>query len=53
MPKIKIIIYTTFIDDDDSGKNYKTANKIGIKRRIIPNQEGDVKRLLSKFKINI
>ena len=33
-----------FIDDDDSGKNYETANKIGIKgRRIIPNQAEDVK----------
>ena len=36
-----------FIDDDDSGKNYETANRIGIKgRRIIPNKAEDVKKLL-------
>ena len=35
-----------FIDDDDSGKNYETANKIGIKgRRIVPNRAKDVKKL--------
>ena len=39
-----------FIDDDDSGKNYETANKIGIKgRRIIPNQAEDIKKLLIEF----
>ena len=39
-----------FIDDDDSGKNYETANKIGIKgRRIMPNQAEDVKKLLLEF----
>lgn len=43
-----------FIDDDDSGKNYETANKIGIKgRRIIPNQAEDVKRLLLEFNVKI
>lgn len=43
-----------FIDDDDSGKNYEAANKIGIKgRRIIPNQAKDVKKLLSEFKVSI
>lgn len=43
-----------FIDDDDSGKNYKTANKIGIKgRRVIPNQLEDIKKLLLEYEINI
>ena len=43
-----------FIDDDDSGKNYETARKIGIKgRRIIPNSAEDVKKLLLEFKIEI
>lgn len=43
-----------FIDDDDSGKNYETANRIGIKgRRIKPNQVEDVKRLLSEFGVRI
>lgn len=41
-----------FIDDDDSGKNYETANKIGIKgRRIMPNQAEDVKKLLLEFNV--
>ena len=43
-----------FIDDDDSGKNYETANKIGIKgRRIMPNQVEDVKKLLLEFGVKI
>ena len=43
-----------FIDDDDSGKNYETANRIGIKgRRIIPNKAEDVKKLLIEFNIKI
>lgn len=43
-----------FIDDDDSGKNYETANKIGIKgRRIMPNQVEDVKKLLLEFNVKI
>lgn len=43
-----------FIDDDDSGKNYETANRIGIKgRRIIPNQIEDVKKLLEEFEVII
>ena len=43
-----------FIDDDDSGKNYETANKIGIKgRRIMPNQSEDVKKLLLEFNVKI
>ena len=43
-----------FIDDDDSGKNYETANKIGIKgRRIMPNQAEDVKKLLLELNVKI
>lgn len=43
-----------FIDDDDSGKNYETANKIGIKgRRIMPNQVEDVKKLLLELNVKI
>ena len=43
-----------FIDDDDSGKNYETANKIGIKgRRIMPKQAEDVKKLLLEFNVEI
>ena len=43
-----------FIDDDDSGKNYETANKIGIQgRRIMPNQAEDVKKLLLEFNVEI
>lgn len=43
-----------FIDDDDSGKNYETANRIGIKgRRIIPNQSEDIEILLEEFEIRI
>ena len=43
-----------FIDDDPSEKNYKTANRMGIKgRRIVPNQAEDIKRLLTEFNIKI
>ena len=43
-----------FIDDDDSGRNYQTANRIGIKgRRIIPNQVEDIKKLLIEFGVKI
>lgn len=43
-----------FIDDDDSGKNYEMANKIGIKgRRIIPNDAYDVIKSLSEFEVEI
>lgn len=42
-----------FIDDDDTGKSYETANQIGIKgRRVKPNQVDDIEKLLSEFKIN-
>ena len=43
-----------FIDDDDSGRNYQTANRIGIKgRKIIPNQVEDIKKLLIEFEVKI
>ena len=43
-----------FIDDDDSGKNYETANRMGIKgRRIMPNQVEDVRKLLLEFNVKI
>ncbi len=43
-----------FIDDDNSGRNYQTANRIGIKgRRIIPNQVEDIKKLLIEFEVKI
>ena len=43
-----------FIDDDKSGENYETANRIGIKgRKIIPNQAEDVKKLLLEFNVKI
>lgn len=43
-----------FIDDDLSGENYKTANKIGIKgRKIIPNQAEDITNLLLEYRIEI
>jgi len=43
-----------FIDDDDSGKNYETANRMRIKgRRITPNQAEDVKKMLAEFEISI
>lgn len=42
------------IDDDPSGENYKTANKMGIKgRKIKPNQAEDVKKLLVEFAVEI
>lgn len=41
-----------FIDDDDTGKNYETANKIGIQgRRIVPNQLEDIINLLSEYDV--
>ncbi len=43
-----------FIDDDDSGRNYETANRIGILgRKIIPNDAEDVKRMLLEYNIEI
>ena len=41
-----------FIDDDDSGRNYETANRIGIKgRRVIPNDLNDMEKMLKEFEV--
>ena len=43
-----------FIDDDDSGRNYQTANKIGIKgRRVKPNSKEDIMNLLNEFNVEL
>ena len=43
-----------FIDDDDSGRNYQIANRIGIKgRKVRPNQIEDIQKLLIEFKVEI
>lgn len=43
-----------FIDDDDSGKNYETANSIGINGRIVkPNDVNDIKTLLQEYNIDM
>ena len=41
-----------FIDDDDTGRSYETANKIGIKgRRVIPNSKEDILCLLKEYDV--
>ena len=43
-----------FIDDDDSGRNYQTANKIGIKgRRVKPNSKEDIMNLINEFNVEL
>ena len=43
-----------FIDDDDTGKSYKTANEMRILGRVvIPNNVEDIKQMLSEFKIEL
>ena len=43
-----------FIDDDDTGKSYKTANEMGfLGRVVIPNDVEDIKQMLKEFKIEI
>ena len=43
-----------FIDDDDTGKIYKTANEMGILGRVvIPNDVEDIKQMLNEFKIEL
>ena len=43
-----------FIDDDDTGKSYKTANEMGILGRVvIPNDVEDIKQMLNEFKIEL
>lgn len=41
-----------FIDDDDTGKSFDTANKIGIcGRKVIPNSYEDIIKLLAEYEI--
>ena len=43
-----------FIDDDDTGRSYETANRIGIKgRRVEPNSKEDILKLLFEYDISI
>ena len=43
-----------FIDDDDTGKSFETANKLGILgRRVKPNDSQDVLNLLEEYHIEI
>ena len=43
-----------FIDDDDTNRSYTTANKLGILgRRVEPNSEKDIIKLLNEFNIKI
>ena len=43
-----------FIDDDDTGKSFETANRLGILgRRVKPNDSQDVLNLLEEYHIEI
>ena len=43
-----------FIDDDDTGKSYKTANDIGILGRVVlPNNKQDIEKMLAEYNIKI
>ena len=43
-----------FIDDDDTGKSYKTANDIGILGRVVlPNNKQDIVNMLNEYSIEI
>ena len=43
-----------FIDDDDTGKSFETANRLGILgRKVKPNDSQDVLTLLKEYKIEI
>ena len=43
-----------FIDDDDTGKSFETANKLGILgRKVKPNDSQDVLTLLAEYKIEV
>lgn len=42
-----------FIDDDDTGKSYNTANEIGILGRVVlPNNVEDIEKMLKEYDIN-
>lgn len=43
-----------FIDDDDTGRSFETANKLGINgRRVLPNDSEDVLKLLIEYNIKL
>ncbi len=43
-----------FIDDDDTGKSYENANRLGIQgRRVIPNRSEDIRKELGEYGIKI
>ena len=43
-----------FIDDDDTGRSFETANKLGINgRRVLPNDSEDVLKLLEEYNIKL
>ena len=46
--------YITFIDDDDTGRSFETANALGINgRRVLPNNSADVLKLLEEYNIKL
>ena len=43
-----------FIDDDDTGRSFDTANALGINgRRVLPNNSADVLKLLEEYNIKL
>ncbi len=45
---------TLFIDDDDTGKSFQTANMLGIQgRKVKPNDSQDILKLLQAYHIEI
>ena len=43
-----------FIDDDDTGRSYETANKLGISGRVVlPNDVISIKTMLMEYGINV
>ena len=43
-----------FIDDDDTGRSFETANALGINgRRVLPNDSEDVLKLLEEYNIKL
>ena len=43
-----------FIDDDDTGRSYRTANEIGILGRVVlPNNVDDIEKMLMDYGIKV
>lgn len=41
-----------FVDDDDTGRNYKTARKLGLYgRKVLPNNTSDIEKMLNENNI--